>query len=113
MKFRSFLILGVIVGIGIWEIQIRPNLPWWVRAFTPLSNEIATECHAPLTQVDWVKIEQNPPQTLEDLNRLIGEGCPQALGAATWELAGYILKATTLEDGTLQIEWEKRGAIDG
>ena len=113
MKLKNILILSAIAGVAIWEIQIRPNLPWWVRVVTPLSNEIATECSAVLTQVDWIKIEQNPPQSLDDLKNLIGEGCPGALGSATWELMGYLLKASTLEDGSLQIEWEKKGAIDG
>lgn len=118
MKKRNIIILSAIAGIALWELQIRPSLPWWVRAFTPISNDptIAT-CKANLTALDWQKIKVNPPSTLTELESLIGKGCPEALGNATWEVMGHIFKASTQEDGQLKIEWiEKQSGeevIDG
>ncbi|MDJ1169674.1 hypothetical protein PMG71_09570 [Roseofilum sp. BLCC_M154] len=119
MKKRNIIIISAIAGIALWELQIRPSLPWWVRAFTPLSNQetaIAT-CKASLNALDWQKIKADPPATLAELETLIGEGCPEALGNAMWESLDYIFKASTQEDGSLKIEWiEKQSGeevIDG
>jgi len=107
LKKRNILILGAIAGIAIWELQIRPSLPWWVKAFTPLSNEtVVTTCKASIDGLDWQKIKDNPPSTLTELEALIGSGCPQELGGATWEALGNIFRATTNEDGELILEFE-------
>jgi len=109
MKKRNIIILSAIAGIAIWELQIRPSLPWWVRAFTPLSDAptVIATCKASLNALDWQRMKADPPATLTELEELIGSGCPEALGNATWEVMGKIFKASTQEDGQLILEFEE------
>ncbi|MBP0008061.1 hypothetical protein [Roseofilum sp. Belize Diploria] len=104
MKIKNWAALIAIATIAAWELGLRPHLIQ-SRLMAKLTAIQSSQCSAFISSMDWAQLKSKPPQSLTEVQSLIGEGCREELGAIAYEFQTHRLIITENDDG-LTMVWE-------
>lgn len=103
MKLKNIAALIALAAVAGWKMGIEPR---WVQfqAMQRLHAFEIEQCAAAIDQIQWARLKESPPTSIEEAQQLLGEGCRGELGALAYRFEQYILELAQSQEG-LEMEW--------
>lgn len=111
MKKRNIAAITAVGVIVLWEMGVRPHVIK-SQLISSLEKLEITQCQSAITTIDWAALKQKPPQSIDGVTAILGEGCRGELGTIAYEFGQFILSVSPREDGSVDMKWSEEDGSD-